>query len=148
MIAVDTNVLVYAHRRDVDFHANAAMRVKELAEGLATWAIPWPCIHEFYSVVTHPKVYVEPSTPEQALAQVDEWLASPSLALLAEPTDYISTLKPLLQYAHVSGPKVHDARIAAICLSHGVSELWTADRDFSRFAQLTTVNPLVGRGTD
>jgi predicted nucleic acid-binding protein len=43
----------------------------------------------------------------------------------------------------VTGPLVHDARIAALCLSHGIRELWTADRDFSRFPRLKTANPLV-----
>lgn len=32
----------------------------------------------------------------------------------------------------ITGPKLHDARIAAICKSHGVRELWSAGRDFSR----------------
>jgi predicted nucleic acid-binding protein len=42
----------------------------------------------------------------------------------------------------IAGPRVHDARIAALCLAHGVRELWTADRDFSRFPSLATSNPL------
>jgi predicted nucleic acid-binding protein len=50
-------------------------------------------------------------------------------------------LLELLVRARVAGPKVHDARIAALCLDHGVSELWTVDRDFSRFP-LVTRNPL------
>jgi len=48
----------------------------------------------------------------------------------------------------IAGPQVHDARIAALCRDHGVHELWSADRDFSRFAGLAVVNPLVGGGTD
>jgi predicted nucleic acid-binding protein len=43
----------------------------------------------------------------------------------------------------VTGPLVQDARIAALCLQHGVRELWTADRDFSRFPALGVRNPLV-----
>jgi len=43
----------------------------------------------------------------------------------------------------VAGPRIHDARIAAVCLAHGVTELWTADRDFSRFPALRTRNPCV-----
>jgi hypothetical protein len=35
------------------------------------------------------------------------------------------------------------ARIAAPCRDHGVRELWTADRDFSRFFGITVVNPLL-----
>jgi predicted nucleic acid-binding protein len=52
-------------------------------------------------------------------------------------------IERLLSVGRVTGAKVHDARIAALCLSHGVSELWSADRDFSRFPDLKTRNPLV-----
>lgn len=40
MIAVDTNVLVYAHREDNPFHPLASERLQDLAEGHAAWAIP------------------------------------------------------------------------------------------------------------
>ena len=43
----------------------------------------------------------------------------------------------------VTGPRVHDARVAVLCLHHGVDELWSADRDFGRFAGLKVRNPLV-----
>jgi predicted nucleic acid-binding protein len=49
-----------------------------------------------------------------------------------------------MESSGASGGRVHDARVVAICLSHGVRELWTADRDFTRFPELTTSNPLVG----
>ena len=78
MIAVDTNILVYAHREDSPFHDTALRRVAELAEG------------------------------------------------------------------RVVGPQVHHARVAALCRQHGVRELWSADRDFSRFAGLRVANPLLG----
>ena len=55
----------------------------------------------------------------------------------------ISNLRDLTLAGIISGPRIHDARIAALCLHHGVSELWTADRDFSLFPQLRTRNPLV-----
>jgi uncharacterized protein len=142
MIAVDTNILVYAHRRDADFHVAAARRVRELAEGRAAWAIPWPCLHEFFAIATHPKIYDPPSTREQAIAQVDAWLAAPTLFVLSEPRDYWKGLKPMLFDGKVIGPMVHDARIAALCAVHGVRELWSADRDFGRFGAVRVRNPL------
>ncbi|GMV39302.1 MAG: ribonuclease VapC31 [Myxococcales bacterium] len=145
MIAVDTNVLVHAHRSDSPFHPQAARNIRTLAGGPSPWAIPWPCIHEFYAKATHPRLFDPPSTPEQALDQIASWLESPSLWVISEAADHWTRLEGLLSAAHVQGPMVHDARIAAICLSHGVSELWTADRDFARFPALTTRNPLVAR---
>lgn len=140
MRAVDTNILVYAHRADSRFHRPAVDLLRELAEGKADWAIPWPCVYEFYSVVTHPRVYSPPSTPEQALAQLRAWIESPSLTLLGEPARYWDALEQLLRDADVTGPLVHDARIAAICVAHGVDPLITLDRDFSRFPELRTVS--------
>jgi toxin-antitoxin system PIN domain toxin len=143
VIAVDTNILVYAHREDSPFHAAAHPRVAELAEGPAAWAIPWPCLHEFLAIVTHPRIYAPPTSLARALDQVDAWLESPTLALLAETPAHWPGLRALLAAGRVAGPQVHDARIVALCRQHGVHELWSADRDFGRFAGLSVVNPLV-----
>jgi toxin-antitoxin system PIN domain toxin len=142
MIAVDTNILVYAHRRDSEFHPPAAGLLRDLAEGKGAWAVPWPCLHEFFAIVTHPRIYVPPSTGTQAADQIDAWLESPSLVLLSEESVHWPTLRDLLVRGRASGPLVHDARVAALCLSHGVRELLTADRDFGRFPSLKTTNPL------
>ncbi len=143
MIAVDTNILVYAHRRDSDWHEQAADLIMELAEGVNQWAVPWPSVHEFFAIVTHPKIYGPPSTVKQAIAQVDAWLDSTSLVLLGESSEHWTTLKELVSKGKVRGPLVHDARIAALCMDHGVTELLTADRDFSRFPTLSSRNPLL-----
>lgn len=143
MIALDTNLLVFAHRRDSPFHAGAKALIAQLAEGNAAWAIPWPCVHEFHAIVTHPRIYAPPSTPEQSIAQIEAWLASPTLQLLSENEMHWPELRQLLSKAKVQGPLVHDARIAALCVSHGIRELWSADRDFSRFPSLRIRNPLI-----
>lgn len=144
MIAVDTNVLVAAHRRDARRHALADAAVRRLTDEGGHWAIPWACIHEFLGVVTHPRIFKTPTTVADALEQVDAWFESPTLKLLAERPDHWLHLRPTIQESDIRGPRVHDARVAAICLSHAVSVLWTADRDFGRFPQLRTHNPLVG----
>jgi len=143
MIAVDSNVLVYAHREDSAWHDPASACLQRLAEARALWAIPWPCLHEFFAIVTHPRIYTPPTPLERALDQVRAWLESPTLVLLSETEDYWQQLEGLLRSAHVSGPQVHDARVAALCLEHGITQLWTADRDFSRFPTLKARNPLV-----
>jgi uncharacterized protein len=144
VIAVDTNVLVYAHREDSPWHAAAFAAVKRLAEGGAPWAIPAPCVHEFLAVVTHSRIYRPPTPPEKAIAQIEAWMESPSFVLIAESEGYWPTLRALLASSQATGGQVHDARVAALCLHHGVAELWTADRDFSRFPELSVRNPLIG----
>jgi toxin-antitoxin system PIN domain toxin len=144
LIGVDTNLLVYAHREDSQWHKVASRCINELAKGRSPWAIPWPCVHEFIAIVTHPRIYSPPSPLAVDLDQVDAWLESPSLALLGETDGYWAVLKELAGDARLAGPAVHDARGAALCILHGIRELWTADRDFGRFPSLSYRNPLVG----
>ena len=144
MIAVDTNVLVYAHRRESTFHDKALEFITALASSGSAWAIPWPCVHEFYSVVTNARAFKPASTISQASAQLKEWFSSPSLVLLHEGANHWSSLHALLVSGRVIGGQVHDARIAAICIENGVREFWSADRDFNRFPALAVRNPLVG----
>jgi hypothetical protein len=143
VIAVDTNILVYAHREDASWHGAALDAITGLAEGRSAWAIPWPCLHEFLAIVTHPRIYRPPTPIAIALDQVSAWLESPTLVKLAENESYWDALRECLSAGRVAGPQVHDARIAALCLAHGVRELWTHDRDFGRFSALVVRNPLV-----
>ncbi len=144
MIAVDTNILVYSHREDSSFHESALVAVRGLAESSSLWAIPWPVIHEFLAVVTHPRIYSPPTPLDDAILQVRRWMESPSFTAIAETgAIYFDYLQHVLEAARTVGARVHDARIVAVCLAHGVEELWSADRDFSRFPGLTVRNPLV-----
>lgn len=143
MIAVDTNVLVYAHRAECVFHPQAFACMKRLAEGAQPWAIPVSCLLEFLSVVTNAKVFRPPSSQAQAITQVDAWLASPSAQVLHSGAQHWRVLSELARAGHLQGGQFHDARIAAICLENGVDALLSADRDFGRFKALRVVNPLV-----
>ncbi len=143
MIAVDTNILVYAHREESEFHDEAASCMVSLAEGSQPWGIPVSCLHEFLAVVTNPKVFAPASTTEQALAQMDAWLASPQASVLHSGLQHVAVLSDLSRKAKLKGGQFHDARIAAICIENAVTVLWTADRDFGRFKALKTANPLI-----
>ncbi len=142
MIAVDTNLLVYAHRRESRHHTAAASLLRALAEGDAPWAIPWPCCYEFLSVVTNPRIWRDDATsPEQAWQQLAAWFASPSVRLIGETDDFTERLERFVKRPRVLGGVVHDARIAALCIVHGVEALLTRDRDFSLFPELRTRDP-------
>lgn len=142
MIAIDTNVLVYAHRLDMSDHAVAKFAVDTALSGATPVGIPWPVVHEFLAVVSNARVFTEPTSVGGALAQVEHWLSSPVARTLGETSAHLPTLSALLGDTRIAGGSVHDARVAAICLDHGVSELWTVDRDFSRFPTLRLRNPL------
>jgi predicted nucleic acid-binding protein len=97
----------------------------------------------FLAIVTHPRIYNPPTPLARAIDQIEAWLDSPSLTVLSELDGYWPELRAVLEAGRVSGPRVHDARVAALCRLHGVRELWTADRDFGRFPGLTVRNPLI-----
>ena len=143
MIAGDINILVYAHQKDCEFHDAAAACMVTLAKGAQPWGIPVNCLHDFLAVVTNPKVFATASTVDQALAQVDAWLASPQASVLHSGQQHVAVLSDLSRKAKLKGGQFHDARIAAICLENAVSVLWSVDRDFARFKALKTVNPLI-----
>ena len=142
MIAVDTNLLVYAHRRESPIGDAANALMVELAEGDRAWAIPWPCCYEFLSVVTNRRIWKDhATTPTRAWRQFEVWTASPSNRMIGETKEFAGILHRFVDRPHVVGGIVHDARIAALCVAHGVEALLTRDRDFSLFPELRTRNP-------
>lgn len=143
MIAIDTNILVHAHRREASLHQPAFQEISALAQSLNPWAICYHSLIEFYAVVTQSRLWKTPSTPTQAFDQIHAWEASPALRILTDVENSLEQLESLVKAGKVQGAMIHDARIAACCLSHGVRELWTVDRDFSRFRALKVRNPLV-----
>ncbi|MBI5510221.1 MAG: PIN domain-containing protein [Deltaproteobacteria bacterium] len=141
MIAVDTNILVYARRAEAPHHRRAKTILHELAEGDAAWALSWTCICEFLRVVTHPRVFDPPTKIDEALDDLESLLQSPALVLVGEGPAHFSHLRRMVIDGGATGNLVHDAHIAALMVEHGVKELWTADRDFARFPGLRCRNP-------
>lgn len=142
MIAIDTNLLVYAHRPEMPFHERARSVLTEAVAAAEPVCVPWPCAHEFLAVVSNPRIFKDPTPMDIALDAVKRLLATVPGGFLAEGEGYISVLEQIVRPALLQGAIVHDARVAALCIFHGVRVLWSVDRDFSRFADLTVVNPL------
>ena len=143
MIAFDTNLLVYSHRRESRLGDEALAVMTALAEGDRAWAIPWPCCYEFLSVVTNRRIWKgEATTSDHAWRQFRAWTMSPSNLMIGETDDFMEILHRFVNRPHVVGGVVHDARIAAVCVAHGVEALFTRDRDFSLFPELPTHDPL------
>ena len=142
MIAIDTNILVYAHRPEMPFHERARHVLATAVTRTEPVAVPWPCTHEFLAVVTNRRIFREPTPMDTALDAIRRLMASLTGGFLAEGEGYLDALDRVARPALLQGAIVHDARIAALCLFHGVRVLWSADRDFSRFPDLAVVNPL------
>jgi hypothetical protein len=138
VIAVDTNILVYAHREELPQHERARRRLTALAEGAARWAIPVFCLGEFIRVITHPRVFDPPYTAEEACEALGRVAESPSLVVLMPGDRFWPLLDEVIREADAVGNLVFDAQIAALCRETGVSALLTEDRDFDRFEGLRT----------
>lgn len=114
----------------------------ELAESGREWGVVWQCVHEFISVVTNPRALRPPSSLEDCLQEISNWRECPTFRFIAEGPLHWDYLERVVRDGRIRGPQIHDARIAAVCLQHAVDELWSVDRDFSRFPQLKVRNPL------
>jgi toxin-antitoxin system PIN domain toxin len=133
MIAIDTNVLVYAHRAETDLHKVALNHLTSLCEGNQPWALPVPCLSEFFRVVTHPKVFNPPTRLVDAIDFARSVTEAPSCRLLKPGNHYLDHLYSVMEQADARGNLVFDAQIVALCREHSISNVLTNDRDFERF---------------
>ena len=143
MIAIDTNLLIYAHAPKFAQHHRARSVIEKLADSGAPWGVPWPCAHEFCAVMSNKKMHMTALPMTQVLAMLEQLSCSPSFRFLHSGSDHFNHLRQTLLLSDATGGMVHDARIVATCLDAGVSELWTVDRDFARFPGLRYRNPLI-----
>ncbi len=137
MIAVDTSVLVYAHREETPLHAVALDRLRSLAEGGTPWALPAFCIGEFVRVVTHARVFTPPTDLETALTFLEHLLESPSIRLLLPGPTFPTVFAEACRAGSAAENSAFDAQLVAVCREHGVAEILTEDRDFARFESPT-----------
>jgi hypothetical protein len=141
LIAVDTNILVYASRTETEFHDPAVRLLTQLAESARPWAIPWPCIYEYLRVVTHPRLFKPPSTQAEAISRLHLLSRSPSLSFIGPGPTHLSSLVNIAEPSGAKGNLFFDVQIAALCREHGIAEILTLDRDFARFAGIKARRP-------
>ena len=136
MIAVDSNILIYAHRTDTEQHQAAAARLRALAQGIQRWALPVFCVAEFLRVVTHPRIFNPPSNIARAAEFIERLTEAPNCELLQPGPEFLQRLLVIARDAEATGNLVFDAQIAALCAEHGVNDILTNDSDFWRFKGL------------
>ncbi len=133
MKAVDTNVLVYAHREELPQHKKARDILVGLAEGDDPWGLPVFCMGEFLRVISHPRVFDPPFTVDEAATALGRVLASPTIVILNPGERFPILLDQAVREADARGNLVFDAQIVAVCREAGVTSFITGDRDFRRF---------------
>lgn len=138
MIAIDTNVLVYAHRAETELHEQALSQLASLCEGADPWVLPVPCLTEFFRVVTHPRVFNPPSKLSEATDFIKAITDSPGCRIIKPGESYLHHFLSVLASADARGNLVFDAQIVALCREHSISDILTNDRDFERFEGVAT----------
>ncbi len=142
LIAIDTNLLVYAHRAGTPEHRAARRAIERASRTARGWGIALPSIAEFWSVVTHPESVGGASTAEQARGFLDA-LTETGGARLWMPAD--SFWERLLQLAadlRVQGPRVFDLQIGLTAFDNGATEIWTHDARFVAPPGLRVKDPI------
>lgn len=140
MIAIDTNLLVYAHRSRVPEH-RAARKAIEQAAASGSWGMAASSLPEFWAVVTHPQAAGRPSSPAQASGFIRALTAAGAEIWLPGP-GFGDRLLQLAADLGVAGPRVFDLQIALCAFESGATELWTHDRAFVKIPGLAVRNPL------
>lgn len=140
MKIVDANVLIYAFDADADRHQEAKAWLDGALSGGASVGFSWMVLLAFVRLTTKPGVFPRPVTPEVAMRQVSDWLASPS-ALVVLPTEkHASVLTELVNEIGTAGNLVNDAHLAALAIEHR-GEVVSYDHDFARFPRIRWERP-------
>jgi len=144
VIAVDTNVLVYAADADSQFHEPCRDWLEQRRLRPDAWYTSWPILYEFLRVTTHPRVMRQPWRIAAAWKFVTALLASPGLVVLVATQRHADVAKAVFdELPHLAGNLLHDAHTAILMREHGIRRICTRDTDFNRFPFLEVVDPLL-----
>ena len=141
MILVDANLLLYAYQPRAPQHPASRQWFEAAMQGTELVRFAWLTIWAFVRISTHPRVFDQPLSANEAAAAIDSWLAQPHAGILEPGDRHWGIVRGSMADGQVSGPLVMDAVLAAIAIEHGAT-LCTTDRDFARFDGLRWTNPL------
>ncbi len=141
MILVDANLLIYAYNSSAEQYERSRGWLREVLSGDIPVRLAWSTIHAFLRLTTHPTLFPQPLTVDDAVTIIENWLAHPIVDILEAGPAYWTVLRTLLHDARIRGPRVMDAHLAALAIENG-AVLHTTDHDFRRFEGLQVRNPL------
>ncbi|HXE25773.1 MAG TPA: TA system VapC family ribonuclease toxin [Roseiarcus sp.] len=139
--SVDANVLLYASDRSSDRHERARRFIEACAAGPEILCLTWPTLMAYLRIATHPRIFVAPLSPDEALGNVAALVGLPHVRVVSEQEGFLDAYKRIAGHLPVRGNLVPDAHVAAILLQHGVRTLYTNDRDFRKFESLDARDP-------
>jgi len=135
MILIDVNVLVYAFRGDVPDHARHAAWLEEVVNGEAAYGMADLVLSGFLRIVTHPRVFVSPSSLDEAMEFAAQIRGQPHCVSVRPGLRHWEIFSGLCRTVGARGNLVPDAYLAALAIESG-SEWVTTDRGYARFPNL------------
>ncbi len=142
--AVDVNTLLYASDEASPFHDRASRFLTERAAGAEIFCLAWPTVMSYLRMATHSGIFARPLTAEEAIKNVDALVRLPHVRVLAEEEGFWEAYQAVVRDTPARGNQVPDAHLATLLRQHGVSTLYTRDRDFRRFDFLRVIDPFAG----
>jgi toxin-antitoxin system PIN domain toxin len=141
MLCVDVNVLVYAHRPESPRHDGYRSWLEEARRGVEPLGIPEMVQSGFVRVVTHPRVFKEPTPLDTALEFVEAVRGSPATVPIAPGERHWGIFTDLCRQLDARGNRVPDAFLAAMAIEQGATFV-SADRGFAGYPGLRWIDPL------
>ena len=142
MIAIDTNLLIYAHRGGSPQHDEARAVLAKVLEDPRGWGICSPTIAEFWSIVTHPEIPGGPSSSAVVTHFFHSLITEGRGAIWAPGPGFGERLMRWASSLKVRGKRIFDLQIAVVALEHGAQEIWTHDQRFATVPGVRVHNPI------
>lgn len=142
MIAIDTNLLIYAHRSGLREHRAAQRAIEAAANDPRGWGISLPSVSEFWSIVTHPGAQGGASRPSRSMAFMTSLIQTGGMLIWLPRPGFAARLMQLASDLPVTGVRILDLQIGLTALDNGASEIWSHDAAFVRIPGLAVIDPL------
>ena len=140
----DVNVLVYATHRASPFHDKAKALVERFLAGPELVYLLWPVVFGYLRIVTHPRLLDAPLTPNVAIDNIEQFVCQPHVRLVGEIEGFWPIYRRVADTTKPKGNLVPDAHLVAVMRQHGISTIWSGDRDFRKFDGITVRDPFAG----
>ncbi len=138
---LDVNVLVYAADETSDRHQRARALLEHVATSPSITYLFWPVLLGYVRVITHPAILTSPLAPEEAIGDVNHLIDLPQIVVTGERERFWAAFQSVAAPVTPRGSVVPDAHVVALMREHGVTTIWTNDRDFRKFDGIRVRNP-------
>ena len=139
---IDVNILLYASDTSSPLQPRAAAFLERCVEGREVFCLGWITVMSYLRTSTHPAIFARPLTHEEAAGNIEALLSVPFCRVLGEEDGFWDSYRDVTQEVPTRGNLVPDAHLAALLTQHGITTLYTRDRDFRKFTFLDVRDPL------